>query len=111
MNSAVELLCPFASCMLNLIVVHRKSELFYHFVLLFLWGESDKHFNKILHQKKDFLKSKLNIRLRYLLMQLLSERENCLSNRKFERLGEPLDEIVTVFVHTYNVIMPRSIMT
>ena len=31
----------------------------------------------------------------------------CLSNRKFEKLGGPLDEIVTVFVHKYNVIMPR----
>ena len=30
----------------------------------------------------------------------------CLSNRKFERLGDPLDEIVTIFVHKYNVIMP-----
>ena len=30
----------------------------------------------------------------------------CLSNRKFERLGGPLDEIVTVSVHKYNVIMP-----
>ena len=35
----------------------------------------------------------------------------CLSNRKFERLGGPLDKIVTVFVHKYNVIMPRPIMT
>ena len=35
----------------------------------------------------------------------------CLSNRKFERLGGPLDELVTVFVHKYNVIMPRPNMT
>ena len=42
-----------------------------------------------------------------------SERQSdfCLSNRKFERLGGPLDEIVTVFVHKYNFIMPRPIMT
>ena len=31
----------------------------------------------------------------------------CLSNRKFERLGDPLDEIVTISVHKYSVIMPR----
>ena len=36
---------------------------------------------------------------------------NCLSNRKFERLGGPLDEIVTVFVHKYIVIMSRPNMT
>ena len=36
---------------------------------------------------------------------------NCLSNRKFERLSGPLDEIVTVFVHKYNVIMSRHNMT
>ena len=36
-------------------------------------------------------------------------KTNCLSNRKFERLGGSLDEIVTVFVHKYNVIMPRPI--
>ena len=36
---------------------------------------------------------------------------NCLSNRKYERLGGPLDEIVTVFVHKYKVIMPRPNMT
>ena len=35
----------------------------------------------------------------------------CLSNRKFERLGGPLDEIVTVFVHKDNVIMLRHNMT
>ena len=35
----------------------------------------------------------------------------CLSNGKFERLGGPLDEIVTVFVHKYNVIMLCPIMT
>ena len=35
----------------------------------------------------------------------------CLSNRKFERLGDPLDEIVTVSVHKYNVIMSRPNMT
>ena len=35
----------------------------------------------------------------------------CLSNRKFERFGGPLDEIVTVFVHKYNVIMPHPDMT
>ena len=35
----------------------------------------------------------------------------CLSNRKFERLGGPLDEIVTVFVHKYNVIMSRPNLT
>ena len=35
----------------------------------------------------------------------------CLSNRKFERLGDPLDEIVTISVHKYNVIMPRPSMT
>ena len=41
-----------------------------------------------------------------------TERENfyCLSNRKFERLGDPLDEIVTVSVHKYNVIMSRPNM-
>ena len=33
------------------------------------------------------------------------------SNRKFERLGGPLDEIVTVFVHKYNVTMPHPNMT
>ena len=31
----------------------------------------------------------------------------CLSNRKFERLSGPLDEILAVFVHKYNVIMPH----
>ena len=31
----------------------------------------------------------------------------CLSDRKFERLGGPLDEIVTVFVHKYSVITPH----
>ena len=35
----------------------------------------------------------------------------CLSNKKFERLGDPLDEIVTISVHTYNVIMPRPNVT
>ena len=37
----------------------------------------------------------------------------CLSNRKFERLDlvGPLDEIVTVSVHKYNVIMSRPNMT
>ena len=35
----------------------------------------------------------------------------CLLNRKFERLGGPFDEIVTVFVHIYNVITSRHIMT
>ena len=35
----------------------------------------------------------------------------CLSNRKFERLGGPLDKIVTAFVHKYNVIMSRPNMT
>ena len=35
----------------------------------------------------------------------------CLSNRKFERLGGPVDEIVTVFVHKYNVIMPHPNIT
>ena len=35
----------------------------------------------------------------------------CLSKRKFKRLGDPLDEIVTVFVHKYYVIMPRPNMT
>ena len=35
----------------------------------------------------------------------------CLSNRKFERLGSPIDEIVTVFIHKYNIIMSRPIMT
>ena len=34
----------------------------------------------------------------------------CLSNRKFERLGGPLDEVVTVSVNKYNVIMPCPIM-
>ena len=34
----------------------------------------------------------------------------CLSNRKFERLGGPLDEIVTVSVQKYSVIMPRRRM-
>ena len=34
-----------------------------------------------------------------------------LSNRKFERLGGPLDEIVTVFVHKYYVIIPRPNLT
>ena len=31
----------------------------------------------------------------------------CLSNKKFERLGSPLDEIVTISVHKINVIMTR----
>ena len=31
----------------------------------------------------------------------------CLSNRKFERLVGPLDEIVTIFVHKNNAIIPR----
>ena len=35
----------------------------------------------------------------------------CLSNRKFKKLGDPLEEIVTVFVHKYNVIMPHPNMT
>ena len=35
----------------------------------------------------------------------------CLSNRKFERSGGPLDEIVTVSVHKYNVIISRPNMT
>ena len=35
----------------------------------------------------------------------------CLSNRKFQRLVGPLDEIVTAFVHKYNIIMSRPIMT
>ena len=35
----------------------------------------------------------------------------CLSNRKFERLADPLDEIVTISVHKYNVIMSRPNMT
>ena len=35
----------------------------------------------------------------------------CLSDRKFKRLGDPLDGIVTVFVHKYNVILPRPNMT
>ena len=34
----------------------------------------------------------------------------CLSNREFERLGDPIDEIVIVFVHKHNVIMPRHNM-
>ena len=36
---------------------------------------------------------------------------NCLSNREFDRLVGPLDEIVTVSVHKYSVIMPRPNMT
>ena len=35
----------------------------------------------------------------------------CLSNRKVERLVGPHGEIVTVFVHKYNVIMPLPIIT
>ena len=31
----------------------------------------------------------------------------CLSNRKFKRLGDPLDEIVTVFVYKYNITLRR----
>ena len=34
----------------------------------------------------------------------------CLSNRKFERLGDPLDEIVTISVHKYSIIMSRPSM-
>ena len=44
-------------------------------------------------------------------LPLLLHAIYCLSNRKFERLGGPLDKIVTVFVHKYNVIMPRPNMT
>ena len=36
---------------------------------------------------------------------------NCLPNKNSERLVGPLDEIVTVFVHKYNVIMPRPNLT
>ena len=38
-------------------------------------------------------------------------RVDCLSNRKFERLVGPLDEIVTISVHKYNAIMLRHNMT
>ena len=46
--------------------------------------------------------------------QPVQEKENCtpeyydlLSNENFERLGGPLDEIVTVSVHKFNVVMSR----
>ena len=36
---------------------------------------------------------------------------DCLSNRKFERLDDPLDETVTISVHKYSVIMRRDDIT
>ena len=35
----------------------------------------------------------------------------CLSNQQFDRLGDPLDEIVTISVHKYSFIMPRRNVT
>ena len=53
---------------------------------------------------------KFNVRWRSLVLESIVAIF-CLSNRKFERLGGPLDEIVTVFVHKYSVIMSRPNMT
>ena len=55
----------------------------------------------------------MHVRVNKLVMTGLqdpSDWGNCLLNRKFVRLGGPFDEIVTVFVHKYNVIMPRLIV-
>ena len=50
-------------------------------------------------------------RIFMVLVELNHYFRYCLSNRKFERLDGPLDEIVTVSAHNYSVIMLRRNMT